>query len=311
LEDFTFHEAEPDLKAQFDFEASLFHHAEHLRLQASEGWHWFYISQEKRQAIVASVFLHFDGAVASSAVRSPFGTIEFSDVTPIDVLYAFIAFVEERSKSAGIRTIELKLPPLLYSPSQGSLLQTFLFNQGYGVKNAEAGTIRFTDGDFLMPLNRLERRQLRKCEEHGMTFKTLAHSNLESVYAFILSCRQKKGYTLSMTLKDLQRVMNKFADRYILLGVFDQQKMVAASVAVKISSSIVYNFYADHDEAYDFYSPGVMVVKGLYEYCQHHQIAMLDMGTSAVDGKPNFGLLNFKMRLGGMPTPKLTLEKNL
>ena len=54
-----------------------------------------------------------------------------------------------------------------------------------------------------------------------------------------------------------------------------------------------------------------MVTKALYEYCQEHNISLLDFGTSAVNNQPNFGLLNFKMRLGGIPSAKLTFQKML
>lgn len=99
-----------------------------------------------------------------------------------------------------------------------------------------------------------------------------------------------------------------------------KHKKVIASLYLNISgdvgssiksSEILYNFYADHSEAYDHLSPVVLLVKALYEYCQQQGMSLLDYGTSAVDGQLNFGLLNFKLRLRGKPSPKLTFEKIL
>lgn len=114
-----------------------------------------------------------------------------------------------------------------------------------------------------------------------------------------------------MTLEQMLRDTGRFSQNYLLLSVQKDNAIVAASIAVRVSTEILYNFYADHDRAYDAISPVVMVVKGLYEYCLEQNMKMLDMGTSAVNGKPNFGLLNLKMRLGGIPSTKLTFEKLL
>ena len=311
MEDFIFHEAEPEETKAFDFEPSLFHHPSHLDLQRTQGWKWFYVLHTKHGRIVASLNLHIDGAVASSSIRSPFGTVECSNDIPAEILYQFLGFVETRIRLLGIRKIIIKNPPIDYALERGALLETFLFNLGYTVTDAEVGAVRFTNNDFAKGLNRLESRKLKKSGHASLSYHLLSNDKLEEVYSFILACRQRKGYSLSMTLEDLARTMSRFPDRYVLSGVSLTEELVAASVAVRVTTNILYNFYADHAEAYDHLSPVVFLVKGLYAYCQQHKISMLDLGTSAVHGQPNFGLLNFKMRLGGKPSPKLTFEKNL
>jgi len=311
LEAFTFHESDPGETKTFDFESSLFHHPAHLSLQRAEGWKWYYTLHTKRANIVASLYLNINGEVANSAVRSPFGTVECAAAIPAEILYRFLVFVETRLRKIGVRKIIVKNPPLHYAMKSGALLQTFLFNQGYTVTDATVGTIRYTHDDFSSGLNRLEQRKLKKSGNEKLHCDFLSHDNLEDVYFFIHKCRQEKEYPLSMTLADLQQTITRFPDRYALLGVYLNEEMVAASLSVRVTSSILYNFYADHAAVYDHLSPTVLLVKGLYEYCQQNAIDLLDLGTSAVNGQPNFGLLNFKMRLGGRPSPKLTFEKHL
>jgi hypothetical protein len=52
-------------------------------------------------------------------------------------------------------------------------------------------------------------------------------------------------------------------------------------------------------------------MEGIYEHCQVEKIRLIDLGTSALNGRPNFGLLDFKLNLGAVPTEKLTFEKKL
>ncbi len=66
-----------------------------------------------------------------------------------------------------------------------------------------------------------------------------------------------------------------------------------------------------HDDAYKQYSPVIAIIEALYTTCQDHSFSMLDLGTSMTQGKPNFSLLDFKTRLGGVVTEKLTLYKKL
>jgi hypothetical protein len=97
----------------------------------------------------------------------------------------------------------------------------------------------------------------------------------------------------------------------VLFGVFQDDKVVAASIAIRVTTQVLYNFYCDHDNQYDAVSPVVFLIEGIYQYCASQKIPLLDLGTSAVAGKPNFGLLEFKMRLHGQPTAKLTFQKNI
>ena len=114
-----------------------------------------------------------------------------------------------------------------------------------------------------------------------------------------------------MKFEALQETVNKFPDRYFLFSVHHRNKVVAASIAILVRKDILYDFYHDHLKAFDHLSPIVLLVDGIYEFCLTNNIRLLDLGTSALENKPNFSLLTFKTRLGGKPTPKFTFEKKL
>jgi hypothetical protein len=131
------------------------------------------------------------------------------------------------------------------------------------------------------------------------------------VYDFIFTCRNEKGYPLSMQLEELQHMAVKFPDRYLLFGVFRSDSLVAAAITIRVKKNILYDFYHDHAAAFDHLSPVTFLVDGIYRFCFENDIQLLDLGTSAIDGLPNFGLLNFKKKLGALATPKLTFQKDL
>jgi hypothetical protein len=311
LEPYTYHEAAPSANLPFDFKPSLFHDSNHIRLQCPTGWRWFYARNQKSRNVEASLYLNVNDGAASSAPRSPFGTIESSPRFPPQYLFDFVGFVEERLRRKKVERLVIKTPPQEYNLDRSTVLQPILFNKGYSVVDAEIGSVLNIKGEFIDGLNRLEKRKLKSSAAAGITCKQVPLSKLDKVYGFILACRSAKGYELSMTLKALQDSVTQFSSNYLLFGAFAEQELVGAVIAVRITKTLLYVFYADHDARYDRWSPVVALMGSLHDYCRSHRIATLDLGTSAVSGRPNFGLLAFKARLGAQPTMKLTFQKKL
>jgi len=309
LEDYSFHEQLPD-GVTFGFEISLFNDSRHLALQSADGWNSFYAINHKHQRADAIFSAHLREQVARSLLKSPFGGFEFSDDLPLPVLFQFISFIEARLKSKGAASIVIKNPPHDYTPENASLIEVFLVNHGYQTADAEAGCILHAH-DPRLEINTWEKRKLRQAIEAGLSFRQLSLERFDEVYFFILACRKKKNYELSMTLADLRHAISYFPDRYILFVAEANEKIVAASISVKVKEKILYNFYVDHDQEWDHLSPVVFLIEKMYRFVQENKMDALDLGTAALDGKPNFGLLDFKIRLGGKATTKFTFRKIL
>lgn len=311
MKNYSFHEGTPNPSYEYDFEQSLFNLLDHRLLQHEEGWITFTVIHEKHKKIVAAIHFNITGSEAKSPLKSPFGSLEFSESVPAEVIFKFLQFIEVRLKAKGIEKIAIKNPPHLQG-GKSALLYTFLFNLGYHVAEAEIGAaISITQADFVSSLNAWEKRRLRQAQDAGLIFRQLDIGRAEEVYDFILKCRQEKEYELSMDSKSLQQAIEKFPERYLLFGIMDHEQLVSASIAIVVTKNVLYNFYADHSKAYDLLSPVVMLVKGIYDYCAEQDIHTLDLGTSALHGKPNFRLLDFKMHLGAQPSMKITVEKSI
>lgn len=260
---------------------------------------------------MAEVSFHPEGSTAISPCRAPFGSFVFSEHLPPKVLYDFVAACEQHLTARGIRSVKITDAPLFYR--EGSeLLQTILFNQGYSVSKAELTTgIRVDHHHFDDKIEVWERRKLRQAKDKGAQFKMLPASELEVVYQLIQKSRSERGHSLSMSLEEVSKVVDTFKKEFLLSGVYISKELAAASIAIRVNREIVYNFYSGHPKKFDSLSPVVTLIGGLYRYCHTNHIRLLDLGTSAIHGQPNFPLLDFKLRLGAVPSMKITLTKKL
>jgi hypothetical protein len=312
VEDYIFFEGKPPKEYQQNFAGSLFNEEKHLLLQAEFGWHSFYILNKRHKQSLAAIHFHLDEKIARSPLRNPYGSIDAADDIPNIILFNFLEFITSRLKDMGVEKIILKNPCTVYQQDQSSLLQTFLFNLGYKINEAEvSAVIQVSDKGFENFLDAWEHRKLRQSKEAGLVFEILPASHLSEVYNFIYACREERGYALSMSLESLLRTVEQFPNHHLLYAVKFEHKFAAASIAIKVREDILYNFHSAHPNEFNQLSPVVMLIEGMYEYCQQHNFRLLDLGTSALEGRPNFNLLDFKLRLGAKPYAKLAFEKNL
>ncbi|HEY5825320.1 MAG TPA: hypothetical protein VIT44_13190 [Cyclobacteriaceae bacterium] len=295
---------------RYDFDPYIFNLPENLPLQSREGWQSFYALRQDKKLIRAQIHFHLNNGIASSPYKNPFGSLEFSDAFTPKELFEFIRFIEDKVKEKGGKEIRIISYPQLYYPSRSSMLYTFLINRGFRVSEAElSACIEISASVLFDSLSSWEKRKLRQQKKTELKFKKLPIEKLRETFDFIESCRKERSQDLSMTIGQLEAVVKTFPDSFYLFGFFDGQSLAAASIAIRINKSILYNFYSAHSKQYDLLSPVVGLIEGMYLFCQEENIKLLDLGTSALKGKPNFSLLDFKLHLGAQPTPKFTFEK--
>lgn len=293
-----------------DYGLFMFSHPEHLRLQGGDLLN-FYLVRKVNQRVMAQVSFHVQEQKAVTPLRAPFGSFLYSECLSPQGLYEFIQYCELALQAKGITSVVIGEPPLFYRRS-GDLIHTILLNLNYHVSKAELSSgIRIDHIGFEEKIQAWEKRKLKQAKARGLQFKALPISELAQVYEMIRKCRDQRGQSLSMTLNELVRTVEIFKDSFFLFGAFLQKDLAAASVAIRVGPGILYNFYSGHLRKYDSISPMVLLTSGIYKYCGSHQYQLLDLGTSSLNGQPNFSLLDFKLRLGGVPSMKVTFEKIL
>lgn len=295
-----------------DFDSGIFHHPQHILLQSTEGWRTYVLLNHRQKLVEGIIHYHIEGAEAKSPYRSPYGSFIFSKNVSEKVLLEFVEFTEHKLREEGVQRVSLKNPPEIYAPWQNAWLNKVLLTSGYMLATEETSAIiSIRDHSFDQILHRSKKSRLKKCHDQQFSFVSWPLSRLSEVYDFILACREEKGYTLSMSKTELQRVANAFANVFFLHVVLDDHQPVAASISIQVNKTVLYTFYYDHAKQYDAMSPVVFLCEGLFSFCRQNQIALLDLGTANKDGKPNLPLLDFKLSLGAEPSRKFTFVKNL
>jgi hypothetical protein len=293
-----------------DYTSFLFNRPDHLKLQAGD-WIHFYLLRLLKPRIMAEVSFHIENNRAVSPVKAPFGSFDFSERLPPQQLYTFIQGCQEILIKRGITGISITEPPLYYRKS-GELLHTILLNLGFHVRKAEVSSgIRVDAMNFEDKIEIWERRKLKQAKAKGINCKHVPISELPTLYDFILQCRRQRGNTLSMTLDELSETALVFKEDFYLFAAFHEKELTAASISIRVRNGILYNFYSAHMRKFDALSPMVLLMNHMYKFCRSHQFELLDLGTSAINGQPNFSLLDFKLRLGAVPSMKLSFEKDL
>jgi hypothetical protein len=268
--------------------------------------------KDDTHAIAAQIHFCLNNGVATSPCRAPFGSMEFAGDLAPESLWLFWNDVEVKLRESGANKIIIKDIPHQYRPQQSALLSVLLLDSGFRLASQEVNSaIRVDDNPWENKISHAERKRLRRCREEALEFHCFAIEKMDEVYHFIQACREERGMTLSMTLPQLKNTLAFCPKDFSLFGVLRESNLVAASIAVKVNGHILYDFYHAHAKAADQLSPVVALIDGMYSYCREKHFDLLDLGTSATDGKINFSLLNFKTQTGGETSLKLTFEKDL
>ncbi|HEY5689857.1 MAG TPA: hypothetical protein VIS49_00245 [Cyclobacteriaceae bacterium] len=294
------------------YELSLYNTLAHRELQSRDNWHSYHIIRRDKKNAIASIHFCVKKGVAHSPYAAPFGFFELWSETPASLLFDFIAYYESELRNLCTKRIVIKSYPESYHTHSHNLISVLFFNHHYIISNAELGASLSIDKDlFTDRIDPWEKRKLKQALKAKLRFEVIPNRNIKKVYQFIRACRNERGYAISMSLTQLVKTIQKL-DRYFhCFGVYDEDQLIAASICVRESKNNLYNFYSAHGKESDSLSPIVFLISELYTWCQHNRIKLLDLGTSALGGIPNFSLIDFKLRLGASPTMKLTFEKEL
>jgi hypothetical protein len=311
VENYLFVEGVPESHYRFNFETSLFNTEAHQLLQKKDGWISFHVLHSVKKTIDASLHFNVENFVARSPYKSPFGSIELSEDLPCDIVFDFIVYVEKALAAKNIDKVIIKTAPLIYHNAE-TFVQVSLLNLGFEIINAEiSSVIEINAGVSENNFHYSEKKRVRKANNKKLEFKILPIEAFHSVFHFIKECRNAKQFPLSMSAEELGSVVARFEEKFQLFGLFDADRLVAASICIRVNSQVLYDFYHDHHKDYNDVSPIAALVDGIRMYCIDRKINLLDLGTSSLEGKPNFGLLTFKSRLGAKASPKFTFEKKL
>jgi hypothetical protein len=297
---------------KIEFEHFLFNEERHRESQTQEDWNTFSLINSETKTLAAQIHFQIKNQVAESPHSAPFGSVEFIDGLNPESLIFFLDEIERRLKEEGVIKILIKDTPHQYRPQQSTLLCVLLLNSGFGICKEEINSgIIIDHRDWETKISHAELKRLKKCRNEGLEFRLLDIEKMEAVYKFIKSCREEREMSLSMTWPQLMNTARSCKNDFVVFGVFRKNEMIAASISIKINQRILYDFYHAHSKSTDQLSPVVSLIDGMYSYCRENNFELLDLGTSSLNDKINFSLLNFKTQIAGESSLKLTFVKDL
>ncbi|GHN01411.1 hypothetical protein WSM22_29000 [Cytophagales bacterium WSM2-2] len=219
---------------------------------------------------------------------------------------------EKKLREEGVRRIVIKDTPQIYRPQQSAMLTVLLSDLDFKItRNEICSSVNVDKILWEEKISKDELYHLKRCQREGLEFHQIPLSKLDGVYRFIEQSRHERGMTLSLTLDQMKTTVSSCPNDFLLFGVFQNREMVAAAIAIKVNDRILYDFYYGHSKASNHLSPVVLLLHKQYAFCQANGFGLLDLGTSSLENKTNFSLLNFKTQVGGALSMKLTFQKEL
>jgi len=291
------------------FERYLFNDSVHLLSQPCTNGYCFQLFSS-RNRIEARLNLFVRAETGLSPCRAPFGGLEFNPRLDVRHLDALLEAIEAFARTQGLHQLRITSYPFSYAPETAQTITQRLLDRGYTIYKSDLSHhLPIGAGAFESLLTGSEKRRLNKCRKAGFKLREETQPELDSVYQFVKSCRERRGFPISLQLEEFKELFRRFPDTYTVFTLRDGNTIVALTVTVRINERILYNFYpADADE-YLGYSPTVMVTQGVYDYGREKGYGLLDLGVSTDRGAANYGLIRFKKNLGAQGSLKLSFEK--
>lgn len=286
---------------------ALYNQHSHRVLQSSKGWESFYIVRGKKA--IASLHVYCQGNAARSPYRAPYGGMDIAHKLEKKVFILFLSFVLQALHRIGVKHLSIRQRSNVVK-KQDRFHRIFL-RAGFVLEKAEDASILSVSKKFRTNLHESAQKRLRKCERNNFVFQHMADRQLKTVYDFISACRKKKEYSLSMSWLQVKKLSTTFPKKVICFAVFDGDEMAAASLCILEDEHTLYDFYHDHAEKFDPFSPVVFLINGMNDWCRRHHIKQIDLGTSMQGKSINKGLSQFKQRLGATRATRKTFAIDL
>ena len=253
--------------------------------------------------VCATLALYEDAEhIFTSPRKGTFGGLGINDTLDVPVIEHFLRGLIDHLKAKGAREIRFKCPPISHDLPLSSIVANVLLRGGATLAAFELNQDMVIDGrPFSERVEYGNRKRIGKCLREGFVATELEIENFESVYSLMRDNRARRGYPITMTGEQLRAMSDAFPKRFRLFAVYakpDRRQMVAASICIELSPSVLYVFYWGDATGMESHSPIALLASCIYAFGQRRGFQVLDAGASTVAGVPNYGLMRFKRGLG-------------
>lgn len=245
-----------------------------------------------------------------SPVKGTFGGISAQEGIDFSLLEEFISLVIHALTKDSFK-IKIKLQPFSHNEALCSNCFNIFSRLKFSIVSNDLNySLRVDEEEFLNKISYGNQKKLKQCLRDGFFASKLDVSRFKEAYNVIQSNRESKGYPMTMDQSSLLEMMKIFPNNIHCFAVFNPNdlSMFASSICISINSDILYVFYWGDLPSRDSYSPITLLSSYIYDFAKENSYKIIDVGTSTINGEPNYGLINFKRNLGFEESLKLTLE---
>ncbi len=241
---------------------------------------------------------------------SPFAMIETLKECKNEELESFIEEIDIFACKNEITQVKVKLPPMIYDePNITKCLGAFL-RDNYQVCELELNfQIEVEDEEhYKNRLHRNGRKNLNHALEQNFCLHYCFTENEKyTAYEIIRVNRQSKNYYLSMTWDEVKNTIRYMEHDFFILTL--NGKNIASAIVFKVTDDIWQVVYWGELPGQDDARPMNYLPYALCRFYKEKGIRVLDIGPSMLNGKPNYGLCDFKESIGCTVSSKFVLRK--
>lgn len=258
----------------------------------------FYAFDPEAKSYRAHIVFSLNDRVAVSPYRAPFGGLSCDPCFDGEALLSFIELCLNELAESGVEEVRIHQAPESYQDNRSIHAAYELLGFVQTEERVYQG-IPIDEIPLVEKMVDMQQRRLRKCAKAGFQFKHYSKSELAAAFKQIDRWRSAAQKGLSMTWADLHDSSKRNPKNYHAFAVLDGRVMIAGAIVVVVNEKVLYNFFPASYDAYNSYSPMVMLLNGIYDWGRASGFEHLDLGTSYLGKKVNTGLRTFKERIGG------------
>jgi hypothetical protein len=263
-------------------------------------------------SVYATISLHeIANDVYVSPGRGTFGGLSLNGASKFVAIEKFMHTVIDYLRRQGAESIRIRLAPASHDQALFALSYNALTRFGFRPDMHNVNySMSIDERAFISRIDYGNVKRIRKASREGFTCERVDPSRLPEVYRLIAANRARMGVRVSMSLENLQQMVELFPERMQLFAVYrdaSRHEMLAGAVCLELSGDIIYVLYWGDIDGLQSYSLAATLAASIYAFGAERGYKQLDVGISTLKGLPNYGLMNFKRNLGFTESIKLEM----
>ena len=249
--------------------------------------------------------LHKEG-FAKSLPRAPFGGFWSEEKLSSADLEAFILEVIQYLKSEGILHISIVQAPKPYVCSS-DLVGYLFFKIGFRPQEILCHQFYCGKKRILKWVHQNQKKFQDRLKENNLKSKVGPISNFEFLRK-INVWNQERGYDEHIDESEFIQQVSLYPERYYLIGLFREDELVAAAVAVRLVSRGLYYYKSAINPSVKLKHGGDLILHQLFSAAANLKANFIDLGSSDNNLEVNHSLIFFKSRFSNESSNKISWE---